>query len=153
MKRGFTILEVLLAALILGFGLTAILVSFSQGRKMMLASSYLETAHEVMELGEIAFPLDDVTSADDLDTGKQSVEDLWSIVAGAHGPRMSDEQEDKFKGYSWERKRVDKNPDADEVKRMGGLHPVRITVRWGSSLFNNKFEEETYIVLWKEPNS
>lgn len=153
MKKGFTILEVLLASLILGLGLTAILVSFSQGQKMMLASSYLETAHEVMEIGEIAYPIEEVKELGDIDTEEISVSQLWDKVAGAHGPNMTDEQEEKFKGYSWERKLVEKNPSEDEVKRMGGLHPVRITVRWGSSFFNNKKEEETYIVLWRDPNS
>lgn len=152
-RRGFTILEVLLASLILGFGLTAILVSFSQGQKMMLASSYLETAHEVMEMGEIAYPIDDVTDPSDLDVDEVSVDKLWSIVAGSSGAKLSDEQEDKFNGYTWERERVEKNPDEDEVKRMGGIHPVRITVRWGGSHFSKRKEEETYIVLWREPQS
>ena len=57
MRRGFTLLEVLLAAIILGTGLAAILVSMSQSQKMMLASSYLETAQEVMDLGDMAYPL------------------------------------------------------------------------------------------------
>lgn len=153
MNKGFTILEVLLASLILGFGLTAILVSFSQGQKMMLASSYLETAHEVMEMGELAYPIEDVKDASDLDVDEVKVSRLWSIITGASGVDMTNEQEDKFKGYTWERRRVDKNPDSDEVKRMGGIHPVRITVRWGGSLFNNKREEETYIVLWREPTT
>ena len=46
-RRGFTLLEVLLASVILGFGLTTILVSMSQSQKMMLSSTYLETAQEV----------------------------------------------------------------------------------------------------------
>lgn len=151
MKRGFTILEVLLASLILGFGLTAILVSFSQGQKMMLASSYLETAHEVMEMGELAYPIDDVTDPGDLDVDEQSVDRLWSVIAGTSGLDLTKEQEEKFHGYTWKRERVEKNPDEEEVKRMGGIHPVRITVSWGGSLFTNKREEETYILLWREP--
>jgi len=47
MRRGFTLLEVLLAALILGLGLTTILVSMTQAQKTMLGSAYLETAQEV----------------------------------------------------------------------------------------------------------
>ena len=48
MRSGFTLLEVLLASIILGAGLAAILVSMSQSQKMMLSSSALETAQEVM---------------------------------------------------------------------------------------------------------
>ena len=54
MRSGFTLLEVLLASIILGAGLAAILVSMSQSQKMMLSSSSLETAQEVMDLGEMA---------------------------------------------------------------------------------------------------
>ena len=41
MRRGFTLLEVLLAAIILGSGLTAILVSMSQSQRLMLAAMNL----------------------------------------------------------------------------------------------------------------
>ena len=48
-RRGFTVLEVLLATIILGFGLTAILLSMTQAQKTMLGSAYLETVQEVMD--------------------------------------------------------------------------------------------------------
>ena len=60
-RRGFTVLEVLLATIILGFGLTAILLSMTQAQKTMLGSAYLETVQEVMDLGDMAYPLSDVT--------------------------------------------------------------------------------------------
>ena len=74
MRSGFTLLEVLLASIILGLGLTAILVSMSQSQKMMLSSSSLETAQEVMDLGDMAYPLENVQDPDqDLDalTGRR----------------------------------------------------------------------------------
>jgi prepilin-type N-terminal cleavage/methylation domain-containing protein len=101
MRRGFTLLEVLLAAIILGTGLAAILVSMSQSQKMMLASSYLETAQEVMDLGDMAYPLSNVQDPDqDLDVRETKASELWDIVAGAHGPKMTNEQEGKFRGYT-----------------------------------------------------
>ena len=60
MRRGFSLLEVLLAALILGVAMAAILTSLATAQKIMLGSVYLETAQEVMDLGEMAYPLDDV---------------------------------------------------------------------------------------------
>ena len=104
MRRGFTLLEVLLAAIILGTGLAAILVSMSQSMRMMLVSSDLETAQEVMDLGEMAYPLENVQDPDqDLDVRETKASELWEIVAGAHGPKMSREQEEKFHDYPWER--------------------------------------------------
>ena len=57
MRRGFTLLEVLLATIILGTGLAAILVSMSQSQRMMLSSSYLQTAQEGMDFGVMAYPV------------------------------------------------------------------------------------------------
>ena len=81
MRRGFTLLEVLLAAIILGSGLAAILVSMSQAQRMMLASSRQETAQEVMDLGEMAYPLADVKDPDsDLDVPETKAEELWEKI-------------------------------------------------------------------------
>ena len=103
MKGGFTLLEVLFAALILGFGLTTILVSMSQSQRMMLSSTYLETAQEVMDLGDMAYPLSDVQDPDeDLDVPETKATELWEKIAGRNA-RLTREQEEKFHGYTWER--------------------------------------------------
>ena len=68
MRKGCTLLEVLLAAVILGAGLMAIVVSMMQAQQMMIASTYLQTAQEVMDFGDMAYPLSDVQDPDkDLD--------------------------------------------------------------------------------------
>lgn len=150
MKRGFTLLEVLLASVILGFGLTGILMSMSQAQKMMISSTYLETAQEVMDLGDMAYPLSDVTDPDDLEVRETKVSELWNIVAGSHGPKMSNAQEEKYHGYTWERESLDKNIDDDELKRMGNLYRVRITVKWGDWRRGNG-ETESYVTFWRKP--
>ena len=149
MRRGFTVLEVLLAAIILGLGLTTILVSMSQSQKMMLASTYLETAQEVMDLGDMAYPLSDVRDPDrDLDVEETKVTDLWDrITDGEH--RLTSAQEEKFHGYTWQREALNRE-DEDEVKRLGGLYTVRVTVRWGDRHTGNT-EEESYITFWRKP--
>lgn len=154
MRRGFTLLEVLLAAVILGFGLTTILVSMFNCQTMMLSSTQLQTAQEVMDLGDMAYPLDDVQDPEDarngLEVREQKVSELWERVAGSHGPRMTREQEDKYHGYTWEREALNLKADEDELKRLGYLYVVRVTVRWGDRRRGNG-EEESYVTFWRKP--
>ena len=147
-RRGFTLLEVLLASIILGFGLTTILVSMSQSQKMMLASTYLETAQEVMDLGDMAYPLSDVQDPDkDLDVSETKATELWDMIAG--DVRLTREQEEKFHGYTWERKALNRNADDDELKRLGNLYTVLVTVRWGDRRRGDG-EEESYVTFWRK---
>lgn len=149
MRRAFTLLEVLLASVILGFGLTTILVSMSQSQKMMISSTYLETAQEVMDLGDMAYPLSDVQDPDkDLDVPETKATELWEKIAG--NVRLTREQEEKFHGYTWEREALNRKADDDELKRLGNLYTVLVTVRWGDRRRGDG-EEESYVTFWRKP--
>ena len=149
MRRGFTLLEVLLAAVILGFGLTTILVSMSQSQKMMISSTYLETAQEVMDLGDMAYPLSDVQDPDkDIDVPETKATELWEKIAG--DVRLTRAQEEKFHGYTWEREALNRKDSEEDLKRLGNLYTVRITVRWGDRRRGNG-EEESYVTFWRKP--
>ena len=54
MRRGFTLLEVLLAAVILGMGLAGLLVAMSQSQRLMQTMPDMMTAQEVMDMGDMA---------------------------------------------------------------------------------------------------
>jgi prepilin-type N-terminal cleavage/methylation domain-containing protein len=150
MRRGFTLLEVLLATIILGTGLAAILVSMSQSQRMMLSSSYLQTAQEVMDLGDMAYPLADVKDPDqDLDVPETKASELWDIVAGSHGPKLTREQEEKYHEYTWERVALNRNDSEEEIARLGNLYTVRVIVRWGNGR-TSKREEESYVTFWRK---
>ena len=148
MRRGFTLLEVLLAAVILGFGLTTILVSMSQSQKMIISSTYLETAQEVMDLGDMAYPLSDVQDPDkDLDVPETKATELWEKIAG--DVRLTRAQEEKFHGYTWEREALNRKANDDELKRLGNLYTVLVTVRWGDRR-RGEGEEESYVTFWRK---
>ena len=145
MKRGFTLLEVMIATIILGLGTTAILFSMSQSHKTMVYSTYFQTAQEVMDLGDMAYPLSFVTDPDQqLDVPETKATELWSMISDE---RLSNAQEERFHTFTWERECVNKN-DSEEIERLGGLYTVRITVRWGSG-FTQKRESESYITFWR----
>ena len=148
MRRGFTLLEVLLAAVILGFGLTTILVSMSQSQKMMISSTYLETAQEVMDLGDMAYPLSDVQDPDkDLDVPETKATELWEKIAG--DVRLTRAQEEKFHGYTWEREALNRKANDEELKRLGNLYTVLVTVRWGDRR-RGEGEAESYVTFWRK---
>lgn len=148
MRHGFTLLEVLMAAIILGFGLTAILVSMSNSQKMMLASTELQTAQEVMDLGDMAYPLADVKDPDrDLEVSETKATELWDMISKE---RLSSAQEEKYHGYTWERVALNLNANDDEIKRLGNLYKVKVIVKWANDRRGNH-EEESYVTFWRKP--
>ena len=147
MRRGFTLLEVLIATIILGVGLTTVIISMSQAQQVMLGSTYLETAQEVMDLGDMAYPLADVTDPEDeLEVEETRASELWEKISDI---RLTDAQDEKFHGYTWKREWLNKNDD-EEIERLGGLHIVKVTVRWGGDRRGNH-EEESYVTFWRKP--
>lgn len=144
-KKGFTLLEVVLATLILGLGLGAILFSVSNSQNMILDSTYFGTVQEVMDLGEMAYPLSDVKDVDDLDVSEMKATELWELISKE---RLTAAQEDKFYGYTWERECLNKHDD-EEVERLGGLYRVKITVRWGDR-YRGHGESESYFTFWRK---
>ena len=81
------------------------------------------------------------------DDGQPS--ELWDIVAGSHGPKLTREQEDKYHEYTWERVALNRNASEEEIARLGNLYTVRVIVRWGNGR-TSKREEESYVTFWRK---
>ncbi|MBQ1568351.1 MAG: type II secretion system protein [Kiritimatiellae bacterium] len=147
MRGGFTLLEVMIAAIILGLGTTVIVASMSQSQRLMLAASSFETAQEVMDLGDMAYPLEEVKDENDLEVRETKATELWEMISDE---RLSDAQEEKFHGYTWERECLNLNDSDEDIARLGNLYVVRVTVRWGDR-FRGHGDRDSYVTFWRKP--
>ena len=157
-RSGFSLIEVLIASVIMGISCVAILACMLQSQKMMLFSKRFETAQLVLQLGEMAYPIPDpsqVTETGDavlnnelLNVQETQAEDLLREL-DMEMPRAEREQ---MGDYTFERV-VDEPPDGDfdEILRWnGGIYAVRSIVRWGDSRYGAKREELNVIRLWRK---
>ena len=102
-KRGMTLIEVLLASVILGTGLTALLTAASRCLVVMRRSQEYQQAQWAMTRGELEFPI--IYAEDIMDQG----------VSG-----------EDYDGYTFSRE-VEDDEDED------GLYLVRSRVTWESA--------------------
>ena len=127
-RRGFTLVEVLLASLILGIGLTVLLSSLSTClRTMRLARDY-DQVQWVLGLGELTYPEPMEPSKD--------VQTDYTVDPDSH----------LFEGFAFERT-VDKKTPAEEEKDK--LFVVRTRVRWGGNDSSDQASEELVRYVWE----
>ena len=152
-RRGFTLLEVMCATIILSLGLVALLTAFMQCQKIMRVTQGFETAQYVLMLGESLHPLpspDQVTN-DPIDNELLNIEET-SALKLADDLEMEDlprERREELEYYTFERT-VDEVDD-EELERSGWLYTVRTTVRWGHVRREKDRSETTVITLWRKP--
>ena len=151
MRRGFTLIEVLIASILLSLGLLTLLLSMSQSQRMMLASKRFETAQKVLLYGEMRFPVPDPDQVTD-DPEKNDLLNIESTSAEEIIDDLEIEMDRKmladFEGYTFQRE-VDEIDD-EELKRRGGLYVLRTTIRWGGNLRGGKQDEEVVVKFWRK---
>ena len=127
-RRGFTLVEVLLASLILGIGLTVLMSSLSTClRTMRLARDY-DQVQWVLGLGELTYP-------EPLERSKD-VQTDYTV----------DPDSQLCAGFTFERT-VDKKTPAEDEKDK--LFVVRTRVRWGGEGSDEQASEELVRYVWE----
>lgn len=152
LRKGFTLLEVMVATIILSLGLTALLTAFMQCQRIMRVTQGFETAQYVLMLGETLHPLpspDQVTD-DPLDNELLNIEETEALMLldELELDDLSKERRDELEHYTFER--VVDEIDDEELKRSGYLYTVRTVIRWGRARRSKDRNETTVITLWRK---
>ena len=152
-RRGFTLLEVMCATIILSLGLVALLTAFMQCQKIMHTTQGFETAQYVLMLGETLYPLPspDLVSDDPLDSELLNIEETPALKLAQDleiDRDLSRERREELEYYTFERT-VDEVDD-EELERSGYLYTVRTVIRWGHVRRSKDRSETTVITLWRK---
>ncbi len=121
-RRGFTLIELMLAIIILGGGLTVLYRTIIMDARMVAISHDRQAVAYVFSLGEMKYPLRDIEDIEE------------------DGPVSPDAS--LKEGYIFERT-VDEKEDPSDGVEDDGLYVIRTTVSWGKGA--NREEVVRYI--------
>ena len=152
-RRGFTLLEVMCATIILSLGLVALLTAFMQCQRIMRTTQGFETAQYVLMLGETLYPLPspDLVADDPLDNELLNIDETPAMKLAEDleiDRELSRERREELEYYTFERT-VDEVDD-EELERSGYLYTVRTVIRWGHVRRSRDRSETTVITLWRK---
>ena len=152
-RRGFTLLEVMCATIILSLGLVALLTAFMQCQRIMRTTQGFETAQYVLMLGETLYPLPspDLVTDDPLDNEMLNIDETPAMKLAEDleiDRDLSRERREELEYYTFERT-VDEVDD-EELERSGYLYTVRTVIRWGHVRRSRDRSETTVITLWRK---
>ena len=152
---GFTLLEVMIATIILSAGLVVLLTSFLQCQRVMNGAQDFENAQYVLALGETAYPIpapDQVSDSgeDIFDNELLAIEPVTvdEILEDLGMPRLPRDRMMQLESYTFERS-VDEIDD-EELRRSGYLYTLRTVVSWGSDRHGREKDAVTVLTLWRK---
>ena len=135
-RVGFTLIEVMVATIILSLGLAVLLTSFANCQRVMKASQDYETAQYVLTLGETVYPIPspDLVTGDPIDDEQLNIQETTAeeLLDTLELPssELPKDRRDELSTYTFERT-VD-DVDDEEIKRAGFIYTIRTRIRWGS---------------------
>ena len=154
-RQGFTLIEVMVAMIILALGIVVLVTSFANCQRVMKESQDYETAQYVLALGETVYPIPspDLVTEDPLEDeqlniketpAEELLEDLDIPISD-----LPKDRRDELSAYTFERT-VDEIDD-DELKRAGYLYTLRTKVRWGSRRLREEERPKLEVLtLWRK---
>ena len=153
-RRGFTLLEVMCATIILSLGLVALLTAFMQCQRIMRTTQGFETAQYVLMLGETLYPLPspELVTDDPLDSELLNIEETPALKLAQDleiDRDLSRERREELEYYTFERT-VDEVDD-EELERSGYLYTIRTVVSWGDDRHGRERDNITVLTLWRKP--
>ena len=131
-RRGFTLLEVMCATIILSLGLVALLTAFMQCQRVMRTTQGFETAQYVLMLGETLYPLPspDLVTDDPIDNELLNIEETPAL-------KLAEDLE------------IDGDLSRERREELE-YYTVRTTIRWGHVRHSDDRSETTVITLWRK---
>lgn len=150
-KKAFTLIEVLIASILLSVGLLTVLASMQQSQKMMLASKRYELCQKVLGWGEMLYPIPDPSAVTDdpLQNERLNINETRATeLANDLEIELTRRQEQDLEGYTFER--VVDEIDDEDLARLDGIYTIRTIVRWDRSRRTGKGQEETVIRFWRK---
>ena len=154
-RHGFTLIEVMVAMIILALGIVVLVTSFSNCQRIMKESQDYETAQYVLALGETVYPVPspDLVTGDPIDDEQLNIEqtsaeelldalDLTSV-------ELPKDRRDELSTYTFERS-VDEVDD-EEIKRAGYIYTVRTKICWGNKRLHDEDRPKLEVLtFWRK---
>ena len=154
-RQGFTLIEVMVAMIILAWGIVVLVSSFANCQRVMKESQDYETAQYVLALGETVYPIPspDLVTGDPIEDEQLNIEetkaeelldalDLTSV-------ELPKDRRDELAEYTFERS-VDEVDD-EEIKRAGYIYTVRTKICWGSRRLSDEERPKLEVLtFWRK---
>ena len=154
-RQGFTLIEVMVAMIILALGIVVLVTSFANCQRVMKESQDYETAQYVLALGETVYPIPspDLVTGDPIEDEQLNIEetkaeelldalDLTSV-------ELPKDRRDELAEYTFERS-VDEVDD-EEIQRAGYIYTVRTKIAWGSKRLRDEERPKLEVLtFWRK---